>query len=419
MRLRASRRELMLRFRRQRARRDPAAGKTLLQLDAIRVLEEDFARYASDLEATLTLAREGPPEVYSDLLRAHARFWTIRGGQRIAFSAIEHARRLAPARDPVRAGALDFVACHVASCLGQPDQAARYASSLFTHARSARPSRDGLRLMALASLSRGLGLVSADQALDSFEDAIDFARRARADRTLGLALGNRAMAWIQLGRRDRALSSFRTALAVLREVGDRLHVAQALGDIALCAGRTSPTDLLGLARETQSCGDHHTTARLLLELLGHETRSPSARSLSLLARVWSMLARVDAPDLETRARELSLRWERHRIDRRLLVARDGSRFALGGNEIQLATRKALPLLMKALVTERLEQPGRSLSVAEMFELGWPEERALAHSAAARVYMAVRALRLLGLGEILITRPQGYHLDPDVEVGWDG
>lgn len=72
-------------------------------------------------------------------------------------------------------------------------------------------------------------------------------------------------------------------------------------------------------------------------------------------------------------------------------------------------------MLRALVAARLAQPGARLDVAALFSAGWPGEKALAHAAAARVYMAIRSLRALGLGPILTTSDGGYRIEPDVEV----
>ena len=53
----------------------------------------------------------------------------------------------------------------------------------------------------------------------------------------------------------------------------------------------------------------------------------------------------------------------------------------------------------------------------MLEAGWPGERMRPESGAARVYMAVRRLREVGLEAILRTDEHGYSLDRDIDVSW--
>src|SRR5262249_47780378 len=89
----------------------------------------------------------------------------------------------------------------------------------------------------------------------------------------------------------------------------------------------------------------------------------------------------------------------------------------GAVAIDLHARKALPGVLRALAVARIERPGDHLDVAALFEAGWPGEKALPHAASARVYMAVRALRGLGLQGAICTSPAGYCIDPAVDVQW--
>jgi hypothetical protein len=59
-----------------------------------------------------------------------------------------------------------------------------------------------------------------------------------------------------------------------------------------------------------------------------------------------------------------------------------------------------------------------LNVAELIESGWPGELMLHDSAVARVYTTVNRLRALGLDSVLLTRDDGYLLDPSVDVKID-
>ena len=99
----------------------------------------------------------------------------------------------------------------------------------------------------------------------------------------------------------------------------------------------------------------------------------------------------------------------------LEVARDGTLATFAGRTIDLRSRRALPRVLLALARARVESAGAHLSVRDLFAAGWPGEKALEHAAAARVYMAVRALRTLGLSDAITTSPAGYRMDPDLPV----
>jgi hypothetical protein len=86
-----------------------------------------------------------------------------------------------------------------------------------------------------------------------------------------------------------------------------------------------------------------------------------------------------------------------------------------GEGVNLGRRGALRLLLAALVDARIRTPGVALDVDAMFAVGWPDERIARESAQARVYTSVQRLRGLGLEGVLITRGDGYLLDPAVDV----
>jgi hypothetical protein len=56
----------------------------------------------------------------------------------------------------------------------------------------------------------------------------------------------------------------------------------------------------------------------------------------------------------------------------------------------------------------------ALSAEALVGAGWPDERMRHHAGLLRVYTAVRRLRKLGLAGVLVTRDDGYLLDPCVE-----
>jgi hypothetical protein len=83
--------------------------------------------------------------------------------------------------------------------------------------------------------------------------------------------------------------------------------------------------------------------------------------------------------------------------------------------VNLGRRGALRRILDHLVERRIEAPDRGISVAEMLEAGWPGERMQWEAGVARVYTTVQRLRALGLSDILVTRDDGYLIDPTVTV----
>lgn len=86
-----------------------------------------------------------------------------------------------------------------------------------------------------------------------------------------------------------------------------------------------------------------------------------------------------------------------------------------GSRADLGRHRAHRLLLARLVEQRVGRPGEPLSVEALIAAGWPGERILPRAAANRVYVAVTALRKLGLAGLLVRTRDGYLLDPAVEI----
>jgi len=56
-----------------------------------------------------------------------------------------------------------------------------------------------------------------------------------------------------------------------------------------------------------------------------------------------------------------------------------------------------------------------MSTLELVDAGWPGEKMKHEAATLRVYTTIRRLRALGLAEALLTRDDGYLLDPETAI----
>lgn len=430
-RLRQSRSALWARFEEERRRNDPAAARSLLALDPVMVLDAPPAQYAAHLDWAAGLALEHDPPTAARLLRAKARFWTIRGAQRIAELAAREARAIL-ARErideaPVSLSILDFVCFHTAYSLAQMDEAASLAKDLETRARSHRREHGAARLEAIGLLAATM-MESAHgdnaAAIEAIEAAIDAARRARADRTLAVTLAQYGVGLARAGRHRDAKVSFHKSAALFHALGDTLHTSYVQSELLLLDAQLGhgldPKRTLDAANLARSVGDDRTAAHLLISFLESRPGVTSQRRRQHLERrVWLLLGRVDDPELEARALALLERAAPVPPERsiRLEVARDGRLFRLEDRSVDLARRRALPRVLVYLARLRIDQPGHHATVEDVFAGGWPGERALPHAAAARVYMAIRALRNLGLKNAIATGPAGYRIDPAIAVSW--
>jgi hypothetical protein len=87
----------------------------------------------------------------------------------------------------------------------------------------------------------------------------------------------------------------------------------------------------------------------------------------------------------------------------------------GAERFDLVRYGPIRRLLERLIAARLEEPGVALSADALIDTGWPGERMRHTAGLLRVYSAIRRLRRLGLGPILITRDDGYLIDPHAEV----
>jgi len=86
--------------------------------------------------------------------------------------------------------------------------------------------------------------------------------------------------------------------------------------------------------------------------------------------------------------------------------------------VDMNRRGAVRRILLGLTRLRRSAPGRAVSTAAVVELGWPGERIATAAAHNRVKVAVATLRRLGLGRVLLTRDDGYLLDPEVPLQFE-
>ena len=75
----------------------------------------------------------------------------------------------------------------------------------------------------------------------------------------------------------------------------------------------------------------------------------------------------------------------------------------------------MAMLLERLARWRLEAPGEALSIDELIEAGWPDEKIRADAALNRAYVAIASLRKKGLRDVLLTTGGGYALSAAVAV----
>lgn len=87
----------------------------------------------------------------------------------------------------------------------------------------------------------------------------------------------------------------------------------------------------------------------------------------------------------------------------------------GGARVSLQRRGPIRRILDALVDAQRDAPGTSFTSEALLGFGWPSERVRHDSGLLRVRVAVATLRSLGLRALLLTRDDGYLLDPTAVI----
>jgi len=283
---------------------------------------------------------------------------------------------------------------------GQLDEAESYCVQAIALEREL-----GYRLFEALSIGN-LGIVSLERgdtrmAEARLLEALSICREIGEGRYHHLFLVFLSVVEAMLGRIDEAKRSLATARASLGELGDRgslavTHVLEGLVELAearslVQAGRAAEAEAL----------EESAAARLA------PRSDAQAESLILARRLLERaLARKGVPVAgEPRAAATE----------GLTMGPAGEWFELDGKRVDMRKRSAIRRMLVGLVEQQLVAPGIGLSQQEIFAIGWPGERILPEAAATRVYTAVRTLRSLGLGAVLLRNGDGYLLDPQLRI----
>lgn len=359
-----------------------------------------------------------------DLRLAAGRVEGLRGGHATALPHFERALALAGAlHDGSRAGWAAAFLCFSLRPLGRFDEARAHGRRALAEALAARETRlEAMAEQALGSVELAAG--HARLALAAYRRALAAARLGGAPRLEGIALANLALAHRASGELEEAASFIAESRAAFERAGDRFHLVRiAVHEGTILAER-------GELDGAETClGPALDGAREEGDVEG-EIEARAALALTAARRGDQRLADRRFDELEVALRLTDDVVERRRLaelrasaPRRapgaltLRASRDGRLLELAGRRIDLSRRGPLRKILVALVDARLREPAPALSVPDMLAAGWPGEKMRADSGTARVYMAIRRLRVLGLEPALRTSDEGYSLVPDVAVSW--
>jgi tetratricopeptide (TPR) repeat protein len=258
-----------------------------------------------------------------------------------------------------------------------------YAEAIALHAADGHQLMQGVRLGEMARIECELGRL-----VDARTHASE---SVRLTRDAGYPAGAAA---------SQAL------LSIVSAVAGQHQEARALLDEAHAeAGEHPPvtTEVLLHAAAAWLEGDRARVAPVLDEPNGDgAVRVPI--HVRAVRRLWEGVARTATEAGETAAV----------ADPRALVVGHGAAwFALGEAEpVSLHRRQALRSILSALVEARQRSPGRAVDDETLIGQAWPAQRIARGSARNRLRNAISTLRRAGLKEVLLTRSDGYLLDPD-------
>jgi tetratricopeptide (TPR) repeat protein len=396
------------------------AVRIALDLDQPLLLRGPASLHRELLEKTLALPIVDRASLATrvDLLLSLGRADVIRGLYRTARAPFEEALRIA--RDLGDQAKEGWSSCFLAYALVHLERGEE-AVTLAKRAIAFADDAGDARLRSIAEYVIGnLDLLDGRpaDAMPWLLRALVSSRRAGGARPLGIALGNLAIAHRKGGQLVKARVLLAESRRMFERAGDLFHLGKVSVDAAILeldAGTARDAKALeaALASVIEN-GDIEGEIEAREALLRFAVRRKDGAAI---VRRWEDLT------ILVRSTESSV-W-RARIEKlrpiasepRLRVARDGRRIVVDARELDFGRRGPLRRILVELARHRIEGTKKPLAMSDLLALGWPHEKMRVTSGAARVYMAVRRLRSLGLESLVCTSDEGYFLDAGADVAW--
>jgi predicted ATPase len=270
-----------------------------------------------------------------------------------------------------------------------------------------------------------------------YRRALVIARRARSRRREAIALGALGVLYWEMGRYDRSRKTHERAIAVIKGHGDRAYEGICLASLggveALAGNLLRASRLIARARllvaperdqRILNAVDLY-DAIVVLAASARLARKHPVRASELRDRARSQIARATAAEQPSgEDTRVALRIIRSSFGRdatglatreHLHVHAGRKWFQLDGRVVSLATKPTLGNLLFALGDRHARQPGQAMTTFELLDAGWPAQSIGALAGTNRVYVALAALRKLGLTRVLLRTADGYRLSPTLDV----
>jgi len=264
-------------------------------------------------------------------------------------------------------------------------------------------SNDVLRLLA-ERIASGVGQLGGRVLLGAARGGVDGATPAELMKN-AQQRGKAVVDETGPGDEANALVATTVALALYAAARDEEARAAAARALAILSrSKSSPVHslcTLQLGRSAEERGDRSLAKQLYEEALAIERGAGHTASVQTLVSRIEGLRPIEAAHPPSAPLALDTR-------RRIVTLPDRS-------SVDLSRRKPLWHLVAALAEQRSRAPGRALSRDQMIEAGWQGEKVHPRAANNRLNVAIAELRKLGLRGILLSRDDGYLLDPGLEL----
>jgi predicted ATPase len=333
---------------------------------------------------------------------------------------------LGAAADGATEAAIRLEHAALARASSRPDDALRVLEEATARADDAGALRHRvlLRVERAAAL---LDLGRAAEAIAALDEALALAGRVQSAIYRAAVLLELARARQELADPEGARAALDLADIALAAGKDAVYTGAVLVERAILAAQNADPRARATAEEAlavlQRIGGKPLVIGLAVSGLVDQTRSAERRSAAeaLLPRFADADARAavgvlrgqPCRDVAVCRRLLLLRGGRQK--REMIIGSDGRYYELDGQRVSLQRQRSLRLILMALVEQAERAPGVGLTQVEVLARGWPGERMRADSGATRVYTSIRRLRRGGLSGVLLTRDDGYLLDPSIAV----
>jgi hypothetical protein len=279
--------------------------------------------------------------------------------------------------------------------------------------------RDDLRSEAL----RGAGwaaLASAklEAARSSFDAAEGLAEAARDPRGSADAAAGRGVLALLTGETEAARALLGEALAIHVVTRDAPREAAVRAMMALLPEQLGePADvalLAGQLGELRASGQRWREALVLARLALQARARGDAADESAHLREARAAAALSGMSASTLVATLVATKGAPRTG--FIVGFEGRSLTLPSGEVHDLTRHGpVRRVLWALAVAKEREGDVALSALELVDAGWPGEKMRHEAATLRVYTTVRRLRGLGLADALVTRDDGYLLDPETTM----